>query len=144
METGRAAPTRSRPVNQGAEGPALSYARYAVRDLRRLPVRENPRLVVLDYRLTDAPGMRNAQAGEPRSHGHGAVRLFGGFIAAVCVAQDAGEWFLEAQIAPFDTERNGRATMEFSPQILADIYRVVQQHQIAGQARSYGRGEGRN
>jgi hypothetical protein len=121
-----------------------SYHRYPVEELRRLPVRDNPRCETLSYELTAAPGMKNSHTGRPRTHGHGAVRLFGGFIAAVCVAQDAGEWFLEAQIAPFDTERNGRATMEFSPQILADIYRVVQQHQIAGQARSYGRGEGRN
>ncbi len=118
----------------------LSYRRVPVRDLRALPVRENPRLELLDYRLTNAPGM----AGCPRTHGHGAARLPGGIIVALCVTQEQGEWFLEATAAPFDEILGNRGPLDCSERLLADIYHAVQCRQIAAQGRAYGQCEGRN
>lgn len=118
----------------------ISYHRVPVRDLRALPIRENPRLQILDYRLTDAPGM----TGKPRTHGHGAARLPGGFVLSLCITQAGGEWFLETQAAGFDEVLGRREPTGCSIQILADLYRAIQQMQIAAQARGYGRQEGRN
>jgi len=120
---------------------SYAYRKVPVRDLRALPIRNNPRLQVLDYRLTDAPGMAGGQ--KPRTHGHGAARLPGGLILALCVTQADGEWFLEAA-APFDEALDRRAPLDCSPQLLADVYRAVQRRQIAVQGRAYGQGKGRN
>lgn len=120
----------------------LSYRRYPVRELRRFPVHDSPRCELLSYELTSAPGMKNPSA--RRTHGHGSVRLSGGFVVALCVTQDAGEWFLEAAIASYDEARGRRETLDFSLQTLALVYRVVQRHQIAGQARRHMSGAGRN
>ena len=120
--------------------PPLSYRRVPVRELRALPVRDNPRLQVLDYRLTTAPGM----VGRPRTHGHGAARLSGGYVVSLCVTQDGGEWFLEIQPAPFDETLGRRAPLDFAPQILADVYRTVQRLLIAAEGRAHGQRKGRN
>ena len=123
-----------------SQRPPLSYRRIPVSQLRALPVRHNPRLEVLDYRLTAAPGM----ADKPRTHGHGAARLPGGFIVSLCVTQDAGQWFLETQALPFDEILDQSGPMDTTAQILADVYRAVQRRQIAAQGKAYGRGKGRN
>ena len=119
----------------------LSYRRVPVADLRRLPIRDNPRLVVLDYRLTNAPGMNRA----PRTHGHGAARLAGSFTFALCVTKDStGEWYMEVQPSPYDDVQDKRHPLDVSPQILADIYRAVQRKQIAAEGRLNGQGRGKN
>jgi len=122
--------------------PPQSYRRVPVRELRVLPIRENHRLQVLDYRLTLAPGMTGG--GKPRTHGHGAARLTGGYIMALCVTQDSGEWFLETEITAYDEARERRDALNCSAQLLADLYRAVQRRQIAAEGRAYGRGKGRN
>ena len=121
------------------QAPPLSYRRVPVRNLRELPIRHNPRLQVLDYHLTTAPGM----VGRPRTHGHGACRL-AGYVVSLCLVRDGDDWFLEVQPAPFDEALDRRAPLDFAPQILADVYRAVQRLQINAQGRAHGNGKGRN
>ena len=120
--------------------PPTSYSRVPVRTLRALPIRENPRLTLLDYRLTCAPGM----TGKPRTHGHGAARMAGGYVLSLCVTQDAGQWYLEVQSAPYDEEADRREPLDCSLLILADLYRAVQTKQIAAEGRAYGKAGSRN
>ncbi len=121
---------------------AFSYWRVPVRDLRALPIRENPRLQVLDFRLTRAPGM---VSGRPRTYGHGTARLQGNAILAVCIVRDCGEWFLETELYAFDEAAGRRhAAADISPQLQADIFRALQRLQVAAEGRAYGRGSGRN
>ena len=120
----------------------LSYHRIPVRQLRALPIRENSRLQVLDYRLTLAPGMTGG--GKPRTHGHGAVHLSGGYVLSLCITQDGGAWFLETVLTAYDEAREGREALDFSPQMLADIFRAVQKRQVAAEGMAYGHGAGRN
>ena len=120
----------------------LSYNRARVKDLAAFPIRENPRLTLLDYRLTLAPGMTGG--GKPRTHGHGAVHLSGGYVLSLCITQDGGAWFLETVLTAYDEAREGREALDFSPQMLADIFRAVQKRQVAAEGMAYGRGAGRN
>lgn len=123
--------------------PPLSYRRTPVHTLRTLPVREDPQLQVLDNWVTAAPGMKNTGAARLRTHGHGAARL-AGYVLSLCILQDTGEWFLEMQRAPYDEAWGCRSLLDFTPQMLADIYRAVQVHHPASQNRVHRRGEGRN
>ena len=124
-----------------SQTPPLSYRRVPVRALRALPIRVNPRLQVLDYRRTTAPGMAGKT---PRTHGHGSARI-AGFVLSLCLVRDgAGEWWLEVQPSPYDEALSRRTPVDLAPQILADVYRAVQKRQIGAQGRAYGQGKGRN
>ena len=121
----------------------LSYRRVPVRELRALPIRHNPRLQVLDYSLTAAPGM----VGKPRTHGHGAARL-SGYVVRLCLIRDGGDWFLETEIRCYDERAARREGVTWSDRLLADLYRAVECRHLAAEGRAYldtaGRGAGRN
>lgn len=126
----------------------INYHRARVRDLRALPIRDNPRLRLLDYRLTKAPGMTGA--GKPRTHGHGSARL-AGYVLSLCLTRDGGDgWFLETDARCFDEAAAQREGIAWNDRLLADLYRAVEREQMAAEGRSglraggCGRFEGRN
>ena len=119
----------------------LSYRRVPVRELRALPAGGDPRLTVLDFRLTTAPGMTRAR--RPRTYGHGAARL-AGFVLSLCVVRENGQWYFETAIDAFDEARGRRDGLELSPVMLAALYRAVQRRLIAAEGRAYVSNEGRN
>ena len=121
----------------------LSYRRVPVRDLRAFPIRDNPRLQVLDYHLTAAPGM----TGCPRTHGHGAARLSDS-IVSLCLVRDGGSWFLETEFRCYDERAARREGIAWSDRLLADLYQAIERRHLAAVGRAYldpaGRGAGRN
>lgn len=139
------APGQTGPRRPSVNVPPLAYIRVSVQELRDLPIRAVPlasmRMAVLDFRLTAAPGMTKGQC--PRTYGHGAARL-AGFVLNLCVVRDGGQWFFEAEAQPWNEWRGCRERLEMSPEVLADVYRAVQQRLLADEGRAYGRTAGRN
>ncbi len=137
----RIGPKTQIPSCAGFYAAPVAYVRVPVRELRALPVRQNPRLTVLDFRLTTAPGMTRARC--PRTYGHGAARL-GDFVLSLCVVREGGQWYFEAAINAFDEARGRRDGLELSPVMLAALYRAVQRSLIAAEGRAYVSNKGRN
>lgn len=131
---GTTGPRRPTPAT-----PPISYERAPVCALRALPIRENHRIQLLSYRLTDAPGM----TGKARTHGHGSARL-AGYVIALCLTRDGGQFWLEIESRCHDEEAARREKIAWSLQILADLYRAVERRHMAAQGMAYGRAAGRN
>jgi len=123
-------------------GQPINFRRCRVSDLRTLPIRHNPRLQVLDFCLTNAPGMTGT--GRPRTLGYGSARHAGGYVLRVFLTRDASDWFLETETRCFDEEAGRRESIVWNDLLLADLYRAIQRRQLAAEAQAYGRGAGRN
>lgn len=119
----------------------ISYRRIPVHHLRALPVHINPRVQVLDYRQTTAPGIKSSI--KPRTHGHGSARI-AGFLLSLCLVREDSGWFLETEARCYDEQAARREAIIWDDALLAALYRAVEQKYLAGEARAYGSGAGRN
>lgn len=135
--------------NLREDSEAINYRSIPVSTLRALPIRQNRRLQVLGYRLTQAPG--HGGSGPVPTHNYGSVRLAEGYILAISMKKVCGEWCLEVEQRAYDEVLGQREApedtdhaKEWSPQILADIFRLTQAKIIAADAADYSRKAGRN
>lgn len=134
---GTTGPRRPLPPRQ-----PINFRRCRVSSLCTLPIRENPRLQLLDFCLTDAPGMTGT--GRPRTRGHGSARIAGGYVLSVFLTRDRGDWFLEAEARYYDELAARREGIAWNDHLLADLYRAIERRQLAAEARAYGHGLGRS
>ena len=115
---------------------------FPLADARRLSVREQHWLQVLDYRIT--PKLPSGSAA--RTYSYAPLQLAGSFLFEAQITRDAnGKFWMELPVLVYDQALDCRVPMAYSLPLVATICQCLQQRHILTQARQHTRnGAGRN